>query len=455
MVDDMLARIDQAIERNIATYTGWLAKLVAVPSVAAQDFGIKPCASLVASMLNEQGYQAEVIPTEGNPVVYAEGGAGSKTLMFYNHYDVQPAEPMELWLTPPFEMTQRGDKLYGRGTADDKGHIVARLAALHAVRQVMGEVPCRVKFVVEGEEEIGSIHLPAFIDKNKEKLAADACVWESGGVDYDGTPLQYLGLRGICYVELAVRTATLDAHSGLGGSIFPNAAWRLVWALGTLKDRNEKIAIPGFYDNVQPPSDRDNELLAALPDNAANMMKTYGLKAFLQGMTGGVELRRTEVFEPTCTICGITAGYQGEGAKTVLPAEASAKLDFRLVPKQTLQEVLEKLRKHLDAQGFQDVAIIDLGGNRPARTDPDHPFIKLSNEAARQVYGRSPIVHPLIGVSGPAYPFIHVLGMPVTTCGVSYPGAQVHAPNEHIVMGHFISGIKHTAHIIAGFGKGD
>lgn len=455
MADDVLTRIDQTIERNLETYTGWLGKLIAVPSVAAQDFGIKPCAALVASMLSEQGYQTEVLPTEGSPVVYGEGGAGKKTLMFYNHYDVQPAEPMELWITPPFEMTQRDDKLYGRGTADDKGHIVARLAALHAVRQVMGEIPCRVKFVIEGEEEIGSVHLPAFIEKNKEKLAADACMWETGGVDYDGAPLQYLGMRGICYVELTVQTATLDAHSGLGGSIFPNAAWWLAWALGTLKDRNEKILIPGFYDNVQPPDDRDRQLLAALPDNAANMLKTYGLKGFLKGMTGGVELRRAEVFEPTCTICGLTAGYEGDGVKTVLPAQASAKVDFRLVPNQTPQEVLEKLRKHLDGQGFQDVAITNLGGEHPARTDPDHPFIKLCNEAALEVYGKPSIIYPLIGGSGPAHPFIHLLGMPVTMCGIGYPGAQVHAPNEHIVLGHLVSGIKHTAHIIAGFGKGE
>jgi acetylornithine deacetylase/succinyl-diaminopimelate desuccinylase-like protein len=170
-------------------------------------------------------------------------------------------------------------------------------------------------------------------------------------------------------------------------------------------------------------------------------------------MSGGVELRRTEVFEPTCTICGLTSGYQGEGAMTVLPAEASAKVDFRLVPDQTPQEVLEKLRKHLDAHGFQDIAIHDLGSDYPARTDPDHPFIRLCNGAAREVYGKEPVIHPLIGGSGPIHPFVHVLGLPVTMCGVGYPGAQVHAPNEHIVMEHLIRGIKHTAHIIAGFGQ--
>ena len=283
------------------------------------------------------------------------GGTSLRTLLFYNHYDVQPPEPLELWEHPPFEPTLQDGKLYGRGVSDDKGHIAARLHALDALLAVDGDLPCRVKFVIEGEEEVSSKHLPEVVRAHKRRLGADACVWEFGGVDHEDAPLQYLGLRGICYVELSVETGSIDAHSGIGGSIFPNAAWRLTWALASLKGPDERIRIPGFYDPVRPPSARDRELMAALPETADEYRTRYGLAGFLRGLEGGVELRLAEVFEPTCTICGLTSGYQGPGSKTVLPARASAKVDFRLVPDQTPEEVLRELRAHLDAEGFADV----------------------------------------------------------------------------------------------------
>lgn len=451
----LAAKIDNHIETHLPYWIDQLARLCAQPSISAQNYGINECADLVATMLREQGFRAEIMPSEGYPIVYGEGdGRSEKTLLFYLHYDVQPPEPLELWESPPFELTQRGDKLYARGVSDDKGHIICRLAALAAVREAMGgELPCRVKFIIEGEEEIGSVHMPAFVQKHKEKLAADGCIWEFGSVDYHDTPTQSLGMRGICYVELSVQTATIDAHSGLGGSIFPNAAWRLVWALNTLKDQNERILIPGFYDNVQPPSARDLELLDRLPDESAQLKAAFGLAHFLKGMSGGLELKRAAVFEPTCTICGLTSGYQGAGSKTVLPARASAKVDFRLVPDQSPDEVLTKLRAHLDAQGFEDVTITYLGGGRPAKVDPDNPFVKLTNEAAYEVYGKEPIIEPIIGGSGPNYPFIHVLGLPLVSAGIGYPGGQAHAPNENIRINDFIRGTQHTARIIARFGR--
>ena len=268
------------------------------------------------------------------------------------------------------------------------------------------------------------------------------------GVEYDGRPSQALGMRGICYVELSVETASIDAHSGLGGSIFPNAAWRLIWALNTLKGQDERILIPGFYDNVQPPSARDLEMLAALPDSAQDLKKMYGLEGFLHGLEDGLQFKRIAVFEPTCTICGLTAGYQGPGSKTVLPARASAKIDFRLVPDQSPQEILSKLRAHLDAQGFSDVQMNFLGGGRPAKVDPDDPFVRLANETAAEVYGEWPHVFPIIGGSGPNYPFIHTLGLPLVAAGIGYPGSQVHAPNENMDLQYFLLGTRHTARII-------
>ncbi|MFQ5401402.1 MAG: M20/M25/M40 family metallo-hydrolase [Anaerolineae bacterium] len=452
--DNLIGQIDAHIEEHLDYWIDQLARLCAQPSVSAQNLGIDECAALVATMLTEQGIQAEIMPNDGYPVVFGQGeGRSDKTLLFYLHYDVQPPEPLELWESPPFELTRRGDKVYARGVSDDKGHIIARLAAVAAVRAAMGELPCRVKFVIEGEEEIGSSHMPAFVSRHKEKLAADACIWEFGGVDHEGAPAQALGMRGICYVELSVQTASIDAHSGLGGSIFPNAAWRLTWALSTLKDRDEHILIPGFYDNVESPSQRDMELLRQIPDNSAELKQLYQLDGFLRGLAGGVELRRVAVFEPTCTICGLTSGYQGSGSKTVLPARASAKVDFRLVPQQTPDEIVSKLRAHLDAQGFEDVEITLLGSGRPAKVDPDDPFVQLTNEAAAEVYGKEPVVQPIIGGSGPNYPFIHTLGLPLVSAGIGYPGGQAHAPNEHFRLPDFINGIKHTARIIERFGR--
>lgn len=451
---DILAKIDAHIYANTDYWLAQLARLCAQPSISAQNVGIQETAELVATMLREQGYHAEILPSDGNPVVYGAGeGASEKTLLFYLHYDVQPPDPLELWESPPFEMTRRGDVFYARGISDDKGHIIARLAALSAVRAVLGELPCRVKFIIEGEEEVGSPNMPAFVYQYQEKLAADACIWEFGGVDYNGTPAQSLGMRGICYTELSVQTASKDAHSGLGGSIFPNAAWRLVWALNTLKDANERILIPGFYDNVQPPSDLDLELLTRLPDYAAQLRETYSLPGFLRGLEGGLPLKQAAVFEPTCTICGLTSGYQGPGTKTVLPAQASAKVDFRLVPDQSPEEIVAKLRAHLDAQGFADVKVKLLGGGRPAKVAPDHPFVKLANETAVAVYGKEPLVEPMVGGSGPNYPFIHVLGLPVVSAGIGYPGSQVHAPNENMRLDYFHLGTRHTAYIIEGFAR--
>lgn len=454
MNNERLAQVDSYIDQHVDQFVADLARLCSQPSVSAQNLGIQECAQLVATMLQEKGYQAEVLPTAGHPVVYGERrGRADKTLLFYVHYDVQPPEPLELWESPPFELTRRGDNLYARGVTDDKGHIVARLAAVEAVQAILGDLPCHVKLVVEGEEELGSPNIGPFIEQHQEMLAADGCIWEFGGVDHEDTPLEYLGMRGICYVELSVETANQDAHSGLAGSIFPNAAWRLVWALNTLKDSQEHILIPGFYENVRPPSERDLALLAALPEEADVIKAMYRLKGFLKGLTGGVELRRAAVFEPTCTICGLNSGYQGAGSKTVLPAQASAKVDFRLVPDQTPEEVLAKLRAHLDAQGFADIAMTYLGGTRPARTAPNHPLVQLAIETARQVYGRPPVLYPLVGGSGPNHPFIHVLGLPVVAAGVGYPGSQVHAPNEHIRLDDFVKGIKHTAHILAQFAR--
>ena len=447
-------KIDQFIETHMDNSIEELSRLSAQPSIAAQKLGLQECAQLVSEILEARGFEVKVMPTKGAPVVYAERkGKSDKTLIVYNHYDVQPPEPLELWESPPFEPTLREGKLYARGVSDDKGHITCRLHAIDAILEADGELPCNIKFLIEGEEEVGSVSLPEFIAENKDLLAADVCVWEFGGVNPDDIPIQYLGMRGICYVELFVETASIDAHSGLGGSIFPNAAWRLVWALRSLKGSDERIRIPGFYDPVVPPTERDRELMALLPDMGEEYRTRYGLKGFISGVEDGVELRIQEVFQPTCTICGLNAGYQGEGSKTVLPARASAKVDFRLVPNQTPKQVLEQLRAHLDDEGFEDVAFTFLGGEPPGRTDPDDPFVKLVVETAEPVYGMPMLIMPMIGGSGPNHTFLHHLKVPIVTAGVGYPGTQAHAPNENVRLDLYQKHAKHFARILKEYGK--
>ncbi|RLT32648.1 MAG: M20/M25/M40 family metallo-hydrolase [Chloroflexi bacterium] len=447
-----LQRVDAYIDQHFDRFVGMLGDLCAIPSVAAQGQGIDPCATRVAELLSAVGLDAQLIATAGNPVVYAEAkGTRDTTLLCYNHYDVQPAEPFDLWHSDPFTMTRKDNLLIARGVADDKGELVSRIAAIAAVKHVLGDLPVGIKFLIEGEEEIASPNLAPFIHANVDRLKADACVWEFGTHNADGVPISYLGLRGICYLELSVETAKIDTHSGIAGSILPNAAWRLVWALNTLKDQDERIQLPNFYESVIAPTARDMELLAALPDSDEEMQELFGNSMFLKNASG-VELRRREIFEPTCTICGITTGYQGAGQKTVLPARASAKVDFRLVPDQKPEDVVKQLRAHFDAHGFHDINITVVGAGRPARTAPDHPLVQSLVASAKDVYGREPLIWPMSGGSGPNYLFSHNIGVPIVTLGVGYSGSRIHAPNENIRINDFRNGMRHMAALLMRLG---
>jgi acetylornithine deacetylase/succinyl-diaminopimelate desuccinylase-like protein len=445
-------KIDHYLHNNLDSSLDELGELCKIPTISALNLNLIEGAEYVGSLLEKRGFTVEIHPTHGAPIVYAERkGRSNKTLLFYNHYDVQPPEPLELWTSPPFEPVVRDGKLFARGVSDDKGHILSRLFAIDAILDSEGELPCHVKFVIEGEEETSSENVSDFVITYKDKLASDACIWEFGSVDHEGIPQQVLGLRGICYVELSVETASTDTHSGLGGTIFPNSAWRLVWALNTLKDQDERIRIPGFYDQVKKPSQRDREFFAKLPDPSEDYKSRYGVKSFLKGVKRGVDLYIQEVFEPSCTICGLTSGYQGPGSKTVLPAKASAKVDFRLIPDQTPEDILEKLRKHLDQEGFEDVEIKYLGGEAPGRTNPDDPFVKTVVDTAKEIYGVPMAIVPMVGGSGPNHVFLEELKIPIVTAGIGYPGSKAHAPNENIVIDHYLKGAKHITRILNEF----
>jgi acetylornithine deacetylase/succinyl-diaminopimelate desuccinylase-like protein len=444
----MIAALDQYVEQHVQASLRELAQLCNQPSISAQGLGMRECAALLAEMLRTRGITTQVMGTAGHPVVVGEYGTGDRTLLLYNHYDVQPPEPLELWDSPPFEAVQRDGKLFARGAVDDKGHIISRLVAFDAYRAVYGEFPYRIKLLIEGEEEIGSPSLDGFIRAHQDQLSADACVWEAGGVNYEGRPAMYLGLRGIVGVELRLRTMKYDALSG-EQSYLPNAAWRMVWALSTLKNQQERILIPGFYDAVRAPTARQRELLAALPSQEVQEKSYYGVTRFAGDLTG--QTLKETVFLPTCTINGLWSGYQGSGSKTIIPAEARCKIDFRLVPDQDPEEVVRQLRAHLDAQGCGDIEIVAELGERAGVVDPDSPYIQLALETARSVYGKEPFLNPLVGGSGPYAPFLEHLHTPIIAAGVGYPGCLAHAPNEHVRITDWLLGTKHMAHIFAGF----
>ena len=456
-MQDIYRYIDDHLSESIAELT----ELCRLPSVSAQGSAIQETAEHLARVLQGLGFETRILPkpalsevegpTRGQPIVYAElRGASTKTLLFYDHYDVQPPEPLELWSSPPFQPTLRDGNLYGRGVCDNKGNIAARLAAIRAWLQVRGGIPCSLKFCIEGDEEIGSPHIEEFVAEHRDLLSADACLWEGSGVNWAGVPQVILGVKGLLYVELESGTINRDAHSSYG-AVLPNAAWRLAWALSIIKGPDERILIDGFYDTIRPPTAEERVAVEAMPPEEEETLRMYGIEEALIGVRG-LDYRLRHLFEPTATIDGLSSGYEGEGPKTVIPARALAKMDFRLVPDQDPDDILEKLRRHLERRGFADVKVRLLSNERPARTPVMEPFVEVVRAALREVYGREPIIVPTMAGTGPLYPFIATLGLPTADCGIGYPDARIHAPDENIRIEDFLRGTKAIAALIGRFG---
>lgn len=438
------------IDKNFMEAIEDLKLLSRIPSVSARGEGIGEAVATLSELFSKYGLRTKVLKTPGNPVIYAEDGDSEDVLLFYNHYDVQPPEPLEEWESPPFEPEIRDGKLFGRGVADNKGDIVSRLLAVRAIKEVMGSLPVKVKFLVEGEEEIGSPNLPKLIEEKRELLSADACIWESGGLTWDERPIIALGVKGILYVEIEAKGASVDLHSSYA-PIIPNPAWELVYLLASLRGRDGRILIDGFYDDVIPPSPLDESLITKMPLEEDRLKESLGIGEFVGGLSGD-ELKKNYIFSPTCNICGIWSGYTGEGSKTVLPSRARVKLDFRLVPWQDPEDIAKKLKAHLERRGFS-VEIKWWEGEKPARTPPDHPFVELVRRKAREVYGKEPVIYPSFAGTGPMHPFREILGLPVVCIGTGYPEARCHAPNENIRLGDFVLATKYIVSVILGFGE--
>lgn len=437
MVQTFKALQSKAKDREEEAVT-LLKEFVSYHTVAPRDNeGLKTCAESIRAAFRERGYDAATYAKGGEPVVYASKDVGAKrTLLFYHHYDVQPEGPLDLWHSSPWELVRRGERVYGRGTSDDKGPLVSSMLGIDMIETILGKLPVNVRFVVEGEEEAGSASLPNFAKENEQFLKADGCIWEGVGAT-PGSPGEVVcGLKGDAYFDLVTRGpphfARTDAHSGDAAAV-PNAAWRLVWALNTLKAKDETITVDGFNDLVQKPLEEDLEALRAYQgDVTARVMNEYGLDRPLMDRRG-VDLLKELFLMPQMSISGITTGYQGDEDMTIVPAAARAKLDVRTVPDLTVEKVHELLRRHLDARGFTDIEVVRKPGYEPAKTSVRHPYVKLVHSIMKEACDPAGTgVVPMAQGSGPAFLFARHAPLCMAYSYADLEGTDCHAPNENM-----------------------
>jgi len=432
-----------------------LQTLIRQPSVSAKNEGIEECAKLVKKLLKKSGLKSEILRLKKGvaPIVYGEIKSKqnpAKTLMFYNHYDVQPAEPFDLWDDPPFSGTRKGNKIFGRGATDDKGELITRIKAVEAYLKTTGDVPCNIKFVIEGEEETGSAHIEEYLKKYKKKFSCDGVIWEFGYVDAKNRPIIGLGMKGLLFVELSIKESIIDAHSSLA-VLIKNPAWRLIEAIKTLRDSNGKILVKDWYKEVTPFSKKDLELIRKEPFDENVFKKEFGIKSFV-GNKKGMDAKKALVGGATCNIAGFVSGYTGDGAKTVLPGDALVKIDFRLVPKMVPKKQVMRLKRHLKSKGFSDVKIKVFHGEAAARTSSSEPFVAQVKAAADKSFGKS-ILNVSNAGTGPMYPFVDILKVPCISIGSTYMFSRIHSPNEFARVDLLKKTTKCICLIMENFGK--
>jgi acetylornithine deacetylase/succinyl-diaminopimelate desuccinylase-like protein len=448
----MMDKFQEYVNSNHDRFVAELQNFCCQPSVAAQNWGMREMADKVIARLRKLGAEVRLIPVgDGAPVVYAEIGSGSKTLMIYDHYDVQPPEPLELWESDPWAAEIRNGMLFARGVADNKGNLMCRIHAIETYLATVGPLPLKIKFVVEGEEEIGSIHLPQFAAENRALLeGADGCLWEFGYKEINERPVLACGVKGIVYVELHAHGAKRDLHSA-NAAIVVDPAWRLTWALATLKDMDDHILIDDFMSHVRAPTPAEMDALKTIPFDEDKVKADYAIPAFIRNLTG-IELLKKYLYEPTCTICGLYSGYIGEGSKTVLPNHAFAKIDFRLVPNLSPDLVVDLLKKHLTRHGFADIEVkLTETGEEVARSPLDSAIVRAAIDATKAVYSNAPIVYPTSAGSGPMYPLCQALGIPAVSAGCGWHDSRTHAPNENIRIADYFEGIAFVGELIERF----
>lgn len=428
-----MSAINAAVDAEMPGLISDLQALIRQPSVSAKKQGLVECANLVAETMRRAGINSEVLYLDDKsiaPIVYGEVKSRSnpdRTILFYNHYDVQPEEPLELWNDDPFSGKVDGNYIYGRGSADDKGELITRIKAVEYFLKKTGDVPCNVKFMVEGEEEVGSVHVEQYLNKYRDRLVCDGVIWEFGYVDAKDRPVISLGMKGLLYVELVARGPARDAHSSLA-VLIENPAWRLVSALATMRDQNGKILIKDWYREARPFTREELGIISKEPFDEKEFRREYGIDRFVRNAKGK-DVKKALVGMPTCNIAGFNSGYIGKGAKTVLPAQATVKIDFRLVPDMVPEKQLERLKRHLKLKGFDDIEVKFIHGEAAARTPIHDPFVRQVQQAAKETFG-SAITSVSSAGTGPMYSFVKVLGAPCISIGSTYMFARIHSPNE-------------------------
>lgn len=423
------------------------------PSISAQGLGIGEVAKYIAGVMNQIGLKAQIVPTAGWPMVLAERGgpAGTPTVLLYGHYDVQPPDPLDAWISPPFEPTIRDGRLYARGVGDNKGQHFAQILALESLLATRGGLPCNVKVLLEGEEEIGSPQMPAFVREHRDEVLADLVITSDGPVDDSGRCRLLFGVRGVLSFELRARGANRDLHSGNWGGVAPNPIWTLVQLLATMKNARGDVTIDGFYDDVLPLTERERQALAKLPVDVDAVRRSLDLDALDQPVERGY-FERLSAW-PTFTINGFHGGYGGAGSKTVLPHEAFVKCDIRLVEAQTADDIYAKVERHV-RQTAPGVEIIRQGSMDPSKTPLDSPFAEPIRRGIAAGQGEEPLLVPALGGSLPDYVFTKVLGIPAFGVPYANPDESNHAPNENLELERFIKGIKTGAAMLAYLGVG-
>ena len=443
------------VDKNMNNLISDLQILIRQPSVSAKNEGIEECSKLVQKLLKKSGIKSEILRLKKGiaPIVYGEIKSKQnpkKTLMFYNHYDVQPAEPFDLWDDPPFSGIRKGNKIFGRGATDDKGELITRIKAVEACLKTTGGVPCNIKFVIEGEEETGSAHIEKYLKKYKKKFSSDGVIWEFGYVDAKNRPIIGLGMKGLLFVELSVKESNQDAHSSLA-VLIKNPAWRLIDAVKTLRDSSGKVLIKDWYKEVTPLSKPDLELIKKEPFDENVFRKEFGIKSFV-GNKKGIDAKKALVAGATCNIAGFVSGYIGDGAKTVLPSNALIKIDFRLIPKMDPKKQVARLKSHLKSKGFGDIKIKIFHGEAAARTDSSDPFVNQVKDAADKSFGTS-ILNVSNAGTGPMYSFVDILKAPCISIGSTYMFSRIHSPNEFARVDLLKKTTKCMCLIMENFGK--
>lgn len=430
------------IEQNKNHFLKELFQFLRQKSISATGEGMRETPSMLQLCMEEAGMQTIILPSKGYPAVYGEILASTEapTVLIYGHYDVQPAEEDE-WMSPPFEPVIREERIYCRGASDDKGQLFAHVKAVDAWRRSIGKLPVNVKFLFEGEEEIGSPHLDQLVRENRELLQCDLVIISDSHIHESGRSTIILGLKGMLYVELIAKGGRKTLHSKYA-AVVESPVWRLIHFLESIRSREGHVLIDGFYDGIVPVSEAERRAIEAIPYAKEQIRENLGVEKLRTSLTYGSHYFWNMMFEPTCNIDGFLAGYTGNSAKTVLPSEAIAKLDFRLVPGQDPDRIYQLLEDHLDRFGFYDIVPKKISCMKPCRAAADSVYVNCIAQAIKAAWGISPLLYPSIGGSGPNHIFTEYLDVECITVPFAGADQNNHGANENLSVQGFMNGIR-------------